>query len=545
MVLIGPNGATEWHETGTSLDATRIAGSLRGIGTSECHEYRLEKFKRHYPLASALRADYLYWTKIESYVAANRRLSHLDKRLQTGDLNLTADSQHLKNFSENLARQCGRYSACLPENKAIQKGIKLCQKYSIDPPLLSEGPGPPLARLNDEHWWLRQIRRLQKRTIEGVRRDLGQVRQTRSCYVSTARQKSRIREKAEQKKYLSETTLINGEGKEVTLLEVYEHTVANPAVRRAELMTRIRGFEVLADSLGDVAEFYTISAPGCMHAYRKTGMRNPRFDGSTPQDIQKYLNHIWQLIRSALHKKNIAPYGFRVVEPHHDGTPHWHLLLFMPPAQIKAARKIMRKYALQLHPEEKGATKHRFKAVSIDPKKGSAAGYIAKYVAKNIDGAHMDTDLYGEDAKLAAQKIEAWASTWGIRQFQQIGGPSVTVWRELRRLREPTDSELEPARLSADAGDWAAYCLFMRGDGAGAARHRITLAKETHPDPLDRYGSARPPRTIGIEINGSVSRTRTSTWIKQPGPGSNASSICGSPPPPNQPCFSAGASDYG
>lgn len=37
---------------------------------------------------------------------------------------------------------------------------------------------------------------------------------------------------------------------------------------------------------------------------------------------------------AALKRWNAPVYGFRVCEAHHDGTPHWHLLLFL------CARKI-------------------------------------------------------------------------------------------------------------------------------------------------------------------------------------------------------------
>ncbi|MBY6221538.1 replication endonuclease [Marinobacter nauticus] len=65
----------------------------------------------------------------------------------------------------------------------------------------------------------------------------------------------------------------------------------------------------------------------------------------------------------------------------------------------------------------------------------SATGYVAKYISESIDGYEVGEDSYGNDAVESAARIRAWASIWGIRQFQFMGSPNVTVYRELRRLR--------------------------------------------------------------------------------------------------------------
>ncbi|CAI4155931.1 hypothetical protein ALT1545_10307 [Alteromonas macleodii] len=48
------------------------------------------------------------------------------------------------------------------------------------------------------------------------------------------------------------------------------------------------------------------------------------------KDANSYLNAQWQKARAQFDREKINVYGLRVVEPHHDGTPHWHLMLCMP-----------------------------------------------------------------------------------------------------------------------------------------------------------------------------------------------------------------------
>jgi hypothetical protein len=179
-----------------------------------------------------------------------------------------------------------------------------------------------------------------------------------------------------------------------------------------------------------------------------------------------------------------ADEALSVAEPHHDGTPQWHLLLFLRPEEVEYATAIFRKHAMREDGQEPGAQDHRFTVKPIDEQFGSATGYIAKYISKNIDGYGMDgeRDLEsGQPVMDMAKRVRAWASRWNIRQFQQIGGAPVTTWRELRRLgnRELVlHPELEAVRAAADAPDWPGYTNAQGGPFVARDCLRVRLNYE-------------------------------------------------------------------
>ncbi|WP_338725677.1 replication endonuclease [Shewanella baltica] len=393
-----------------------------------------------------------------------------------------------------------------------------------------------IARLTDEAWWQRKLAKAYSHYEEHVAIIVGKVRGGVSPYVSHHAFKQYKARKRANAAWLNSMMVVNEEhGIELSLADAVAASIANPKVRRAELMVRMRGFEDLAVEQGCVGEFYTWTAPSCYHSWGKskkgTTYSNKRYDGATPKQTQAYLCHQWAKARSKLAREGIELFGFRVVEPHHDATPHWHLLLFFKPEQLRQARSIMRRYALEHHKAELAPPKGkrgnnfqnyrpRFDFKTIDPAKGSATGYIAKYIAKNIDGFNVDDDFEAETSgKQGAQNVAAWASTWNIRQFQQIGGPSVTVWRELRRLREAIDFDeiIELARHAADNSNWSRYVEVMGGTFCKRADRPVQLAKVTH-DGANTYGED-VQKIIGVMSleNHTQINTRLDGWeIRSP-----------------------------
>lgn len=375
---------------------------------------------------------------------------------------------------------------------------------------------PTILRFFDAKFWRRQARRVQARVIDQIAREARIVRADRDSYCSAETVRIRRSQRRRNRGILERLEAVNQDGDSYSLAELADLSPSNPFVRRSELMVRIRGFEEYADYQGHGGWFITLTAPSRFHTSvqvrNKSGkivrvVNNKNFDGSTPRDAQAWLCSAWARIRAKLARIDLPVYGFRVAEPHADGCPHWHFLLFSDSARRRDLAKVFYDEALKSECE-RGAQKYRVKFVVIDKSRGSAAGYIAKYISKNIDGAHIDSDLFGNAGHDAAEAIGAWSGAWGIRQFQQIGGASVTVWRELRRL-EPLNVSpgIEWMRQAAAASDWCAYLIAMGGavlrrddrPVAPAYWHEIDAGTGEVLDKfVDEYGEPNKGKLFGV-----------------------------------------------
>ena len=457
---------------------------------------------------------------------------------------LTAGQGAIYHAAEKCAKECrdffsGINTATQPEFIRMRIDA-ICTRMGVRYPCAKDD-AQAWARVMDVQWWVRALRKEFSRRFENTVIQLGQVGKGIDPYISRESAYRQAERNDENAKRLAECEIICEEtGQVITLAQAAAGGMGNKANRRNELMTRIRGFEEIATAMKHRALFATITAPSKFHS---VGGRNERYADYTPREAQAYLCGVWARIRAALKRAGIVVYGFRVAEPHEDACPHWHLLLFVSRKNLAAMKRIIKAYSLAEDGNEPGAKKQRVKLVTMESGKGTAAGYIAKYIAKNIDGMTADGQsigvhqAYGEtkeggydfkkrEAVLSqvyegrtltpAERVCYWSQLHGIRQFQQIGGAPVGVWRELRRIEEKelaaaplvvrdawhavqkkaTGQKDENGKEIFIQADWKAYVMAQGGPGCGRDAAIQLWKKEVTIE--GRYGRVEAEKPCGV-----------------------------------------------
>lgn len=379
-----------------------------------------------------------------------------------------------------------------------------------------------VARVSCRDWWTRQLWRAAVQERERIGRERGEVcARRRQVYVTDDTVRAMLNQDAANARILAETELEAHDGTVMKLADLASVSTANPAIRRGELMTRIKGCEEWADANGWPGLFTTHTTPSRFHATLHTGATNPNWVEAgkpTPKDGQEWLRKTWQQCRAKLDRDGIEVYGFRVAEPHQDGTPHWHMLVWCKPGQREAVEAVMRRYWLKDSGTEPGAAQHRFKAKPMIA--GGAAGYVAKYISKGIDDVgsvdaegHFDdsqggpvvvmgqSDMFGG----GAARVRMWARAHGIRQFQPLGQPPVQVWRELRRVDVEQVGRAALVVLECwdavnrDGEKKASWAKFLEKQGGPCVgrRYRVEVAKEAR-QVEGRYETTEQKVPVGV-----------------------------------------------
>lgn len=418
-----------------------------------------------------------------------------------------------------------------------------------------------IARATCKDWWYRALRKAATSEREARGRAGQVVCASRQPYVTNETMRRKLDQDAANAAMLAATELENEDGKVFSLARLAEVSVSNPAIRRGELMTRIRGCEEWAEAHGMVGIFTTQTAPSRFHAVHRHGGVNEKWIAAgkpTPKHAQQWLCNAWQRARAALDRGGLGIFGFRVAEPHHDGTPHWHGLFWCAPEHAEGVQRVIRHAWLNdvmdepcgpwqagktgrarggrwapLVLLEPGALEHRFKAKVME--KGGAAGYIAKYIAKGIDDEGAvgleghDDEIQGRVVRMeqgdlfggGARRVRAWASAHGIRQFQPIGQPPVTVWRELRRV-SAEQANMASERIQAmwqaaqregeTRASWASYMVRQGGAFCGR-RYRVQVDHEERAH-TGRYEATTEPKPVGVmdRIEGRRAASDRKEW---------------------------------
>ena len=172
----------------------------------------------------------------------------------------------------------------------------------------------------------------------------------------------------------------------------------------AEVQNRVNTLVENATDKGLVPLFMTITLPSQYHPFKLRGkqlVENPKYDGTPPREAVKALTRRFARLRNDRALRDIPRTQrvyFRVNEPHQSGTPHTHILYYVPADRVDRLIKAFNR----LFPE---------KGNDIQQGLRNAAAYVMKYINKTLPKS--------KSKKLSKKDryLNAWYSHHRITRF--------------------------------------------------------------------------------------------------------------------------------
>ncbi len=185
---------------------------------------------------------------------------------------------------------------------------------------------------------------------------------------------------------------------------------ANHAPERyyAEIQNRVNTLETIAKERNLKPLFMTLTLPSEYHKHKitKSGklVKNLKYNGVNPRESVKLLTKMFAKLRQDRSLKELKKEEriyFRVNEPHKDGTPHTHILMFIPSDRIEKVKTAYKRLF---------DTKANDIQVVTNDIKNSVA-YVMKYVNKVLPLSQK------KNLSIKEEYLNAWYSKHRIVRF--------------------------------------------------------------------------------------------------------------------------------
>ena len=159
-----------------------------------------------------------------------------------------------------------------------------------------------------------------------------------------------------------------------------------------EIQNRVKTLEREATNENLVPTFLTLTLPSEFHRMKQkskndeTLVRNPKFNGTTPKESVKILTKMFTRLRHDRSLKDLPKNKrmyYRVNEPHKDGTPHTHILLFIPREQVDRVKKAFKRL-------------YNSQGNKFVDEINKATGYLMKYINKTLNVSKDNQSLQEE-----------------------------------------------------------------------------------------------------------------------------------------------------
>ena len=340
-----------------------------------------------------------------------------------------------------------------------------------------------------------------------------------------------VERKAKERQYLAKKCVTfekrDGSQKSISLLEIADQKMSADI---AEVYAINKAYEHEAHRLNLDAYFITLTLPGEYHPSprRCNGGKNEDWTADTgPDRAGAELQKMWRNIMRDIKKipEFLGAFGMKVLEPHKDGCPHLHAMLYLPATYQKnedglfsyepteeILNEIIARYVPGEHQREVRLIQ---KDETGETATMSPASYVMKYILKSMKDAGDRPDLLIANLKskdpeirqaareeLARFRHKAWLSTLGRRGFSFVGMRGVrTIWRRLWNATDDDMTGAGPALRSVKFLINDAQCA-LENDDQDTATESCASALRL----LGAFPHFRPNYTVSLDYQERLTR---------------------------------------